>query len=367
MDLTATTAELASAAVDVARVLPTRVHDVVLAGLVLRADGAGVELAGSDRDHAVRLERRALVHVDGAVLVPARPFADTLRSIEDERVRLVVEGSRLAIRTDTARFALPLLDLSAHPGIPSLPPLAGHVTAGVLASALVPVSSAASKEDALPVFTGVRIHGTPDRLELIATDRYRMAFATVPWTSETGVDVLAPATLLAEVAKQPARDERVAVHADDDRVALRWAGGSVSTALLAAPFPDDRARKLLEAVIDSTVLVEADALAGAVKRAVPYSGPHGSVTLQVDDGQLRVRGNDPQAGESEESVKATVDGNRLTKTFQARYLSDALKAFSGRRVELKIQDGLRSTVLTAQAGEDGVELTYLVVPLRTSV
>ncbi|MDU0288793.1 hypothetical protein [Saccharothrix longispora] len=135
----------------------------------------------------------------------------------------------------------------------------------------------------------------------------------------------------------------------------------------AAPFPDDRARKLLEAVIDSTVVVEADALAGAVRRAVPCSGPHGSVTLQVDDGGLRVRGSDPRAGGPEESVKATIDGNRVTKTFQARYLADALNAFSGRRVELRIQDGLRSTVLTSQAGEDGVELTYLVVPLRTTV
>ncbi|MEU4739527.1 DNA polymerase III subunit beta [Actinosynnema sp. NPDC023658] len=365
MDLTATTADLASAAADVARLLPTRVYDPVLAGLVLRADASAVELAGSDREHAVRLTRAATVHSDGAVVVPAKPLAETLRAVEDPQVRLVVEGSRLAVRTSTARFALPLLDLTAHPGIPPLPPAVGSIAARTLASALVPVSSAASKDDALPVFTGVRMHGADGRLELVATDRYRMAFASLPWVATGELDVLAPAVVLAEAARQPGREAVVAVHADADRIALSWAGGSVSTALLAAPFPDDRVRKLLEAVIDSTVLVEADVLAGAVRRAVPYAGPHGSVTIQVDDGELRVRGSDPQSGESEESVKATIDGNRVTKTFQARYLADALRAFSGRRVELRIQDGLRSTVLTSQAGEDGVELTYLVVPLRT--
>ncbi len=365
MDLTATTADLAGAAADVARLLPTRVFDPVLAGLVLRADGHGVELAGSDREHAVRLTRPATVHVDGAVVVPAKPLADTLRSLEDPQVRLVVEGSRLAVRTSTARFALPLLDLASHPGIPPPPPEVGSLPARTLTSALVPVSGAASKDDALPMFTGVRLHGAGGRLELIATDRYRMAFASLPWVPTGELDVLAPAVVLAEASRQPDRDAEVAVHADADRIALSWAGGSVSTALLAAPFPDDRVRKLLEAVIDSTVLVEADVLAGAVRRAVPYAGPHGSVTLQVDDGELRVRGSDPQNGESEESIKATIDGNRVTKTFQARYLADALRAFSGRRVELRIQDGLRSTVLTSQAGDDGVELTYLVVPLRT--
>lgn len=365
MDLTATTADLASATADVARLLPSRVHDPVLAGLVLRADGGGVTLAGSDREHAVRLTRPATVHADGAVVVPAKPLADTLRGLDDPQVRLVVEGSRLAVRTSTARFALPLLDLASHPGIPPLPPALGSLPARTLAAALVPVSSAASKDDALPVFTGVRIHGAGGRLELIATDRYRMAFASLPWVPTGELDVLAPAVALAEASRRPERDAEVTVHADADRIALSWVGGSVSTALLAAPFPDDRVRKLLEAVIDSTVLVEADVLAGAVRRAVPYAGPHGSVTIQVDDGELRVRGSDPQNGESEESVKATIDGNRVTKTFQARYLADALRAFSGRRVELRIQDGLRSTVLTSQAGDDGVELTYLVVPLRT--
>ena len=365
MDLTATTAVLASAAAEVARLLPSRVLDPVLAGLVLRADASGVELAGSDREHAVRLTRPATVHTDGTVLVPAKPFADTLRTLDEAQVRLVVEGSRLAVRTSNARFALPLLDVRTHPGVPAPPPLVGHVSAAALAAAVLPVAGAASREDALPVFTGIRVHSAADRLELIATDRYRMAFATLPWQpGDTPLDVLVPAALLADVVKQPAGGDLVALHADVDRLGLSWAGDSVSTALLAAPFPDDRARKLLEAVIDSRVLVDADALAGAVRRATPYAGPHGSVTIQVEDSELRVRGSDPQNGESEESVKATVDGNRLTKTFHARYLADALRAFSGKRVELKIQDGLRSTVLTSQVGEDGVELTYLVVPLR---
>ncbi|WNV91698.1 DNA polymerase III subunit beta [Umezawaea sp. Da 62-37] len=367
MDLTATTGDLAAAAAEVARLLPTRVLNPVLAGLVLRAGPAGVELSGSDRERAVRLTRSATVHTEGAVLVPAKPLADTLRTLDDPQVRLVVEGSRLAVRTSNARFALPLLDLASHPGVPALPALAGRVPAGVLASAIVPVAGAASRDDALPVFTGMRIHAVGGRLELIATDRYRMAFATLPWDPMGPLDVLVPAGLLADVVRQPSALEQVALHADDDRLGLSWPGGSVSTALLAAPFPDDRVRKLLEAVIDSTVLVDADALAGAVRRATPYAGPHGSVTIQVDDSEVRVRGSDPQNGESEESVKATVDGNRLTKSFQARYLADALKAFSGRRVELRIQDGLRSTVLTSQAEADGVELTYLVVPLRTVV
>jgi DNA polymerase III subunit beta len=363
MDLTAPTASLAGAAAEVARLLPTRVHDPVLAGLLLEASGDGVVVSGSDREHGVRLHRSAAVHTDGTVLVPAKPLASTLQALDDPSVRLVVEGSRLAVRTSSARFALPLLDLASHPGVPALPALCGHVSAAALASAVIPVASAASRDDALPIFTGLRLQSVGPVLHLIATDRYRMAYATLPWDPAGSVDLLVPAAVMSEMARQTTG--RVALHASTDRVGMAWAGDSTTTALLAAPFPDDRARRLLEVVIDSTVLVDADMLARAVRRATPYAGAHGSVTLQVDDSELRVRGSDPQSGESEEFVKATVDGNRITKTFQARYLADALRAFAGRRVELRIQDGLRSTVLTSPPDDDGVELTYLVVPMRS--
>lgn len=361
MDLTATTAELAGAAAEVARLLPTRVLDPVLAGLRLRA-GTDVEIAGSDQEHGVRLTARATVHTEGEVLVPAKPLVATLQALDEPQVRLKVEGQRLAIRTPTSRFAIPLLDLFDHPGIPELPPLQGSIDADRL-KVIAAVAGAASKDDALPIFTGIRIQSDPHKLHVMATDRYRMAYATFPWEQEGQLDLLVPAKPLVEAARQA--HGPVALHANADRIGLAWADNSISTALLAAPFPDDRARRLLEAVIDSTVLVDADALARAVRRATPYGGPRQAVTLQVEDSELRVKGSDPQQGESEEFVKATVEGDHLTKTFQARYLAEALKAFSGRRIELKIQDGLRSTVLTSPPGEDGVELTYLVVPMRS--
>jgi DNA polymerase III subunit beta len=361
MDLTATTADLAGAAAEVARLLPTRVLDPVLAGLRIRADRY-VEIAGSDQEHGVRLAVNATVHTEGEVLVPAKPLAATLQALDDPQVRLKVEGQRLAIRTPASRFAIPLLELNNHPGIPDLPPLRGHIDAGKLKT-IAAVAGAASKDDALPIFTGIRIQSDEHKLHVIATDRYCMAYATLPWEQAGVLDLLVPAKPIIEAARQA--HGGVGLHANADRIGLTWDNNEISTALLAAPFPDDRARRLLEAVIDSTVLVDADALARAVRRATPYGGPHQAVTLQVEDSEIRVKGSDPQQGESEEFVKATVEGDRLTKTFQARYLADALKAFAGRRIELKIQDGLRSTVLTSTPGEDGVELTYLVVPMRS--
>ncbi|MFC6088133.1 hypothetical protein [Saccharothrix lopnurensis] len=90
----------------------------------------------------------------------AKPLADTRRDLEDPRVRLAVEGSRPAVRTTDAQVALPPLDLGPHPGVPVLPPVTGSMPARTLATTLAAVSSAAPKDDAIPLFTGVRVHGT---------------------------------------------------------------------------------------------------------------------------------------------------------------------------------------------------------------
>ncbi|HWE88382.1 MAG TPA: DNA polymerase III subunit beta [Pseudonocardiaceae bacterium] len=366
MDLTAATAELARLAVDTARLLPSRVLDPVLAGIRLDATGAGVTMSGTDRDRAVRLAGSAIVHTDGAVLVPGRPLADTLRALDEPEVRLAVEGSRLAVRTSRARFALPILDLESHPGVPEPPAAAGALTGPAAVRAFAAVASASSRDDALPLFTGVRLRATGDTLRLIATDRYRLAIAELAWRpARAGLDILVPAGVLTEVARQAAGAAAIGtdivVRADADRAAISWPGAVIGSALLATPFPDES--RYLSAGADATITVEADELANAVRRVGRYADGRGAVTVELGDGEARVRSTGGDDGEAEEAVKATVDG-QLTHSYRVQYLADALRTFPGQRVRMAIQRGLKATTITAAAPDpDGLVLRYVVMPM----
>ncbi|MCO1582190.1 DNA polymerase III subunit beta [Crossiella sp. SN42] len=362
LDLTATTAALAAATADLSRLLPGRTLDPVLAGLLLTADATGVTLAGTDRERGVRLHAEAVAHTDGQVLVPAKPLAETLAALDSPDVRLVVEGSRLAIRTPGGRFALPLLAADSHPGVPAPPAAAGSVRGADLHAAVLPVASAASRDDALPVFTGVRLRAKAGRLVAVATDRYRMAAADLPWLGvDEDLDVLIPAALFTEVAKQARTAERVTVHADADRAALTWGSATVTTAVLASVLPDED--KLFPRDVECSLTLDGAALAGAVRRVAPYAGARGAVTLETGDGELRVRGSDPQAGEAEETVKAGVHGNRVSRGYQAKYLLETLRWFGGDEVRIDIQPGIRGTMFS-HVTPGAVRLRYLVVPLR---
>ncbi|HEV2782478.1 MAG TPA: DNA polymerase III subunit beta [Actinophytocola sp.] len=360
MDVTAATVELARAALDVVRLVPGRVIDPVLSGLLITADGTGVELAANDRERAVRLRAAGVVHTDGRVLVPAKPLAETLRALGEPRVRLVVEGSRLAVRVPSARYALPLLDAEVHPGVPEPPAAVGEVGAAALAEALTTVAATAARDDALPLYTGVRLRSDGERLVLLATDRFRMAVASLPWRPAGELDVLVPAALLVELARQLADVDRVSVHAGRDLIGFSWGQAVITAAVLDGTFIHES--KVVMSEVDTRVELDADALAGAVRRVGLYTDPRGVLALEVGDGEVRLRGADQQSGEAEESVKATVDGGRTGQAFQARYLTDALRPFAGRTVRLEIQPGMRATIFSTPEPGD-VHLRYVVMPM----
>ncbi len=360
MDLTVTTSELASAASALVKLVPGKLIDPVLSGLLLTASASGVSLAANDRERAARIERNAVVHTEGRVLVPAKPLADTLRALDQEQVRLVVEGAKLAIRAPGARFALPLLDADVHPGVGVAPPVAGSVDGGQFSSALATVVMAASRDDALPMFTGVRVRSENDRLIMLATDRYQMALASLPWSpGGRSVDALVPASLLSELARQLPSGQ-VELCADHDRFGLAWGGSVATTAVLDGSFLHES--KIHMSTVDTVVSVDADALAGAVRRVGLYTDPRGVLLAEIGDGELRLRGADQGTGEAEESVKATVDGGRTGQAYQARFLTDALRCFAGQQVRMEIQPGMRATVFSAVEPTEP-SIRYVVMPM----
>ncbi len=369
LSLTAQTAALAEATTRMVRLLPARPLQPSLAGVLLSADEHGLLLTATDGEVTARARVPATVHVGGSAVVSRRGLADTLATLTTPEVRLAVEGSRLAVRTASARFALPTAG-DAYPQGAGLPPLLGEVRGADLRVAAPPVAGAASREHALPIFTGVRLRSDGERITLLATDRYRMALASVPWrpaAEGVRVDALVPAVVLAEMVKQAGRVEWVAVHADAQMFALAWAGGSIVVPTLGAPFPDGQLDRLLDLAPECTIEVDADALAGALDRAAPYGGAHHRVTIEARDGTLVVRASDPLTGEAEEAVKASVRGDHLTRSYQARLLADALRPFARRTVLVRVQDGMRATAFTVlPAEEPDFDLRYLVVPMRTT-
>src|SRR5665811_2575305 len=68
-----------------------------------------------------------------------------------------------------------------YPALPTMPDVIGMVAGDTLTEAVGQVTVAASRDDTLPMLTGVRMEIEGERIKLLATDRYRLALRELTW------------------------------------------------------------------------------------------------------------------------------------------------------------------------------------------
>ena len=207
---------LAEALAWVARALPTRPVVPVLSGLRLEA-ADGLTLSCFDYEVSATAQIEAEVAEPGTVIVPGRLLAEITRSLPALAVEFSTDDDVVNVICGSAEFALFTLPADEYPALPAAPPLAGTVDGGLLAAAISQVGPAASRDDTLPMLTGVCLDIDGDTLTLAATDRYRLAVRAVPWhpvRPGLRTAALVPARTLADAARAMTPGEPVEIAFD---------------------------------------------------------------------------------------------------------------------------------------------------------
>jgi DNA polymerase III subunit beta len=198
----------------VARALPSRPVVPVLSGLLLQAGEHGLTLSCFDYEVSARVLVEAEVEEAGTALVPGRLLAEITRSLPSKPAEFFSDADMIGLTCGSAEFTLVSLPLQDYPALPEPPEPAGTVDGGVLAAAAAQVVPSASRDDTLPMLTGVCLDIDGPIMTFAATDRYRLAVREVRWEPATAglrAVALVPARTLADVARTMAAGVPVTV------------------------------------------------------------------------------------------------------------------------------------------------------------
>ena len=175
-------------------------------GCCSRPAPGALTLSCFDYEVSARVGIDAEVAEPGTTLVPGRLLAEITRSLPGHPVE-VDDADDVTLTCGPASFSLVTLPIADYPRLPELPRLAGTVDGGVFAIAVGQVTPAASRDDTLPVITGVNLEIEGDTITLVATDRYRLAIRELGWNPARPADrstLLVPAKTLADAARMMA-------------------------------------------------------------------------------------------------------------------------------------------------------------------
>jgi DNA polymerase-3 subunit beta len=206
------------------RALPARPVIPVLSGLLLQAaDGPtadGLTLSCFDYEVSARAEVGADVAEPGTVLVPGRLLAEITRSLPSLPIEFADDPDGVSLTCGSASFTLVTLPVEEYPDLPVLSLTAGTVDGGDLAAAIGQVAPAASRDDTLPLLTGVNLEVRGETMTLAATDRYRLAVRDLAWSPsrpDVSGSYLVPARTLVDAARTMAPGVPVTVWLRSDR------------------------------------------------------------------------------------------------------------------------------------------------------
>ena len=339
---------LAEAVAWVARSLPTRPVLPVLSGLLLQAGSDGLTLSCFDYEVSARIRVPADVAEDGTALVPGRLLAEITRSLPEHPVE-VDDADDVTLACGPASFSLVTLPIGEYPALPELPRLAGTVDGGALATAIGQVTPAASRDDTLPVITGVNLEIDGDIITMVATDRYRLAIRELAWSpADPGVKstLLVPAKTLGDAARMmtPGVPVRIMILGEGRSGGKRTAQADPAGSLRAADAMigfETGERRLTTRLIAGEYIkysskfpeefgscgdMPAAALAEAVRRVALVAERGSSVRLSFAPGKVTIEAGTKGQARARETVAADFTGEQSAIAFSPGFLLDGLVA-----------------------------------------
>jgi DNA polymerase III subunit beta len=396
---------LAEAVAWIARSLPSRPVLPVLSGLLLQAAADGLTLSCFDYEVSARISIDADVSEPGTALVPGRLLAEITRSLPGHPVE-VDDKDDVTLTCGPASFSLVTLPIGEYPRLPDLPRLAGTVDGGVFATAIGQVTPAASRDDTLPVITGVNVEIEDDTITLVATDRYRLAIRELGWNPArpgTSSTLLVPAKTLADAARMMAPGVPVRIMtrgtegaaatknsgAADAMIGFESGGRRLTTRLIAGEYIKYSSK--FPADFGSYGDMPAAPLAEAVRRVALVAERGSSVRLSFEPGRVTIEAGTKGQARARETVAADFSGDETAIAFSPQYLLDglaaALTAAAGGpdpgapasqaqdgtaapaegRIRLQFTSPTKPALITGRPRTDDTstpDYRYLVVPLR---
>lgn len=367
---------LADAVAWTAKSLPNRPSVPVLAGVLLQVTDGGLQVSGFDYEVSSQVTVDVQSDAEGSTLVSGRLLAEITKALPAKPVDVAAVGAHLEIVCGSARFTLPTMPVEDYPTLPEMPASTGKVDAAAFAAAVGQVAIAASRDETLPMMTGVRIELNGSTLAMLATDRYRLALREIEWRPddpEISLNALVPARTLHDTAKT--------LGALGGEVTLALAQGTTGEGMIGLAGGNRRTtsrlldganyppvRSLFPTSHNSQAQVAVSALVEVVKRVSLVAERSTPVLLNFSADGLIVEAGGTEDARASEAMEATFTGEPLTIGFNPQFLLDGVTALNAPYALFSFVDAFKSAVI-APCSEDGTTIPgyrYLIMPIRVS-
>lgn len=349
-----------------------RRHTVpILANVLMKKTGNALQLITSD----LEIQMRTTAELGGDVgdfetTVGVRKLLDILKNIPaDQTVTLDSSDGKIVLKGGKSRFTLQSLPAQDFPLVQEAPDFGPSFSLSqkVIKDLMGRVSFAMAVQDIRYYLNGILFVAEGNQLSLVATDGHRLAWTRATLDVDVGAkqEVILPRKTVVELQKllSDASGEngpRIQMQFAANQARLNFGAMELVTKLVEGKFPD-YGRVIPQNHSHIITLGRTSLLAALQRAAIMTSDKFKGVRLYLEPGILRVTCTNAEQEEAQDELDIDYQGPDIEIGFNVTYLTEALNTMNQEMVELHVQDGNSSAMITVPGDEN---FKYVVMPMR---
>ena len=338
----------------------------VLGNILLQTEAGKLKLAATNLEIGVVKFIKAEIEEEGEVTVPAKILVEVVSNLVGEKIDFTSSLDQLQISTTTFSSQINGIPASEFPAIPLTGKEAVVVDPQVLLKSLPQVTFSAAIDDGRPVLTGILTEIKEKKLQLVATDGYRLAHKVVNTQEDTNFKALIPRRTFEEVMRLISEENvdgiKISISDDQNQMLFSFGNTQLSSRLIEGQFP--AWEKIIPSETKARVIIERGEFLKAVKLASVFAKTEANI-LKVKNlpTKLVLTSEAKELGSQKKDVEAKSEGEEIQIAFNTKFLQEALSAFNTSQVMLELSGNLSAAIIKPM-GEEGLQ--YIIMPVNLS-
>ena len=343
----------------------------ILNGIKFELTSDGLNLIASDSDLTIKsfIPSSDIKSIDeeGTKIIQSKYIIDIIRKLPSDEVNIeVIDGLKIRIYTDNSQYNLNCLNTEDYPQIileDSTNPIV--IKSDILKSMIRQTIFAVSLQESRPLLTGLNLKINENKMEVVATDSYRLAKKTITLDEiyPESIDITIPGKNINEFDKIMNDDEDVEIHLFSNKILFKYKNIIFQSSLLNGNYPNtsNLIPNEFEIIINSSL----NDFYASIDRAalLTQSKDKNIVRMETNNDELNITSYASEIGKVEDIIKVSKNTEKdIAISFSAKYMMDALKTFNEDELLILLNNDSSPNILKSIKDES---LIQLILPIKT--
>lgn len=350
------------------KAISARVSLPILSNILITTDGGRVKLSSFNMETGITTYVGASVENEGSITVPAKLFTEFVSNLGTDTITAELKDLTLHLASSKSKAKFNGMDASGYPELPQLSDSQQVISIEpkVFCDAIKSVGFSSSTDDSRPVLQGILLSLEEGMLTLVTADGYRLSEKKIKIEGKPeDFSVVVPAKTLIEVSRlfsSATSPIKFAIDKNDSLALFESEDILISTRIIEGAFPDYK--KLISEESSFSAEFNPVDFLEAVKLTNVFAKEktNNAMTLIFDpEGRIEFSSTTSETGQNVSEIEATVTGDKLAVSFNAKFLLDYLNNISAKKMFFGTNGNSLPCIFRT---DDSTDYLHIIMPLR---